>query len=88
MCLRIAQGPFNQAKHGHCIYLVDDLPSRTDEHHRRALCRLLEDLHCQVFYHLCGQTMVLRDCARITPVAMFHVEHGGVTRPTTTGVKA
>ena len=48
--LRIAQGHLvDQAKRGQCIYLVDDLPSELDEHHRKALCRLLEDLNCQVF---------------------------------------
>jgi DNA replication and repair protein RecF len=43
--LRIAQGHLvSQARRGQCIYLVDDLPSELDEQHRRALCRLLEEL--------------------------------------------
>ena len=79
--LRIAQGHLvNQAKHGQCIYLVDDLPSELDEQHRRALCRLLEDLHCQVFI-TCVDHELLREGWRTdTPVAMFHVEHGGITQ--------
>jgi DNA replication and repair protein RecF len=79
--LRIAQGHLvNQAKRGQCIYLVDDLPSELDEQHRRALCRLLEDLHCQVFI-TCVDHELLREGWRTdTPVAMFHVEHGGITQ--------
>jgi DNA replication and repair protein RecF len=79
--LRIAQGHLvDQAKRGQCIYLVDDLPSELDEHHRRALCRLLEDLHCQVFI-TCVDHELLREGWRTeTPVAMFHVEHGCITQ--------
>ncbi|MEX6500592.1 DNA replication/repair protein RecF [Pseudomonas zhanjiangensis] len=79
--LRIAQGHLvSQAKRGQCIYLVDDLPSELDEHHRRALCRLLEDLHCQVFI-TCVDHELLREGWRTdTPVAMFHVEHGRITQ--------
>lgn len=79
--LRIAQGHLlNQAKQGRCIYLVDDLPSELDEQHRRALCRLLEELHCQVFI-TCVEAHVLTDGWRTeTPVAMFHVEHGRITQ--------
>jgi DNA replication and repair protein RecF len=78
--LRIAQGHLlNQAKQGQCIYLVDDLPSELDEHHRRALCRLLEELHCQVFI-TCVDEESMKDGWRAdTPVAMFHVEHGRIT---------
>ncbi|WP_165680670.1 DNA replication/repair protein RecF [Metapseudomonas otitidis] len=79
--LRIAQGHLlNQAKHGQCIYLVDDLPSELDEQHRRALCRLLDELDCQVFI-TCVDHELMRDGWRTdTPVAMFHVEHGGITQ--------
>ncbi|MCY1287374.1 DNA replication and repair protein RecF [compost metagenome] len=78
--LRIAQGHLvGQAKRGQCIYLVDDLPSELDEHHRRALCRLLDELNCQVFI-TCVDHELLRDGWRAdTPVAMFHVEHGRIT---------
>ncbi|MHA6491795.1 DNA replication/repair protein RecF [Pseudomonas borbori] len=79
--LRIAQGHLvNQAKRGQCIYLVDDLPSELDETHRKALCRLLEDLQCQVFI-TCVDHELLREGWRTdTPVAMFHVEHGCITQ--------
>lgn len=84
--LRIAQGHLvNQAKHGQCVYLVDDLPSELDEQHRHALCRLLDDLDCQVFITgVDGET--LKDGWRTdTPVAMFQVEHGRIE---SSGVKA
>ncbi|MFZ6047912.1 DNA replication/repair protein RecF [Pseudomonas sp. CR3202] len=86
--LRIAQGHLvNQAKRGQCIYLVDDLPSELDEQHRQALCRLLEDLDCQVFI-TCVDHEFLRDCWRKdTPVAVFHVEHGCIS-PTIIGSEA
>ncbi|MGX5217272.1 MULTISPECIES: DNA replication/repair protein RecF [Pseudomonas] len=79
--LRIAQGHLvDQAKRGQCIYLVDDLPSELDEHHRRALCKLLDDLNCQVFI-TCVDHELLREGWRTdTPVAMFHVEHGSITQ--------
>ena len=79
--LRIAQGYLlNEAKHGRCVYLVDDLPSELDERHRKSLCRLLEDLQCQVFI-TCVEAHVLMDGWRTeTPVAVFHVEHGQITQ--------
>ncbi|MCL7461415.1 DNA replication/repair protein RecF [Pseudomonas sp. NW5] len=84
--LRIAQGHLlNRAKHGQCVYLVDDLPSELDTQHRHALCRLLEELDCQVF--ITGvDSEILQDGWRTdTPVAMFHVEHGRIE---SSGVKA
>jgi DNA replication and repair protein RecF len=87
--LKIAQGYLlNQTKRGQCIYLVDDLPSELDQQHRSALCRLLEDLDCQVFI-TCVDHELLRDgWSTDTPVAMFHVEHGRITQTTTTGSNA
>lgn len=77
--LRIAQGHLvSETKRGQCIYLVDDLPSELDDQHRLALCRLLEQLNCQVFI-TCVDSNVLRDGWRDdTPVSMFHVEHGAI----------
>ncbi|MFR0673875.1 DNA replication/repair protein RecF [Enterobacterales bacterium AW_CKDN230030176-1A_HGKHYDSX7] len=79
--LRIAQGHLvNQARQGRCIYLVDDLPSELDEEHRGALCRLLEELNCQVFI-TCVDEELLRDGWQTdTPVALFHVEQGRITQ--------
>lgn len=81
--LRIAQGHLvSEAKRGQCVYLVDDLPSELDGHHRLALCQLLEQLNCQVFI-TCVDSNVLREGWRDdTPVSLFHVEHGAITQST------
>lgn len=87
--LKIAQGYMvNQSRSGECVYLVDDLPSELDEHHRQSLCGLLEDLNCQVFI-TCVDDKILREGWQTdTPVAMFHVEHGQISQTTITGSKA
>ncbi|WP_017939510.1 DNA replication/repair protein RecF [Zestomonas thermotolerans] len=78
--LRIAQGHLvSQVKRGRCIYLVDDLPSELDEQHRRALCRLLEELNCQVFITCVDHELLMDGWHADTPVSMFHVEHGRIT---------
>ena len=78
--LRIAQGHLlNQARRGQCIYLVDDLPSELDEQHRKALCRLLEELHCQVFVTCVDQDLLKDGWRAETPVSVFHVEQGHIT---------
>ncbi|MCR8921986.1 DNA replication/repair protein RecF [Dasania sp. GY-MA-18] len=81
--LRVAQGyllsELNQRK---CAYLVDDLPSELDEDHRKALCRLLDELDCQVFIS-CVDHQDLNGCWQQTDkVKLFHVEHGVVTAQT------
>lgn len=79
--LRIAQGHLlNITKRGQCIYLVDDLPSELDEQHRQALCRLLEELHCQVFITCVDASTLKTNWQNDTPVSMFHVEHGRITQ--------
>ncbi|WP_296267104.1 DNA replication/repair protein RecF [Pseudomonas sp. MLB6B] len=79
--LRIAQGHLvNQARRGQCIYLVDDLPSELDEQHRRALCRLLEELNCQVFITCVDHEFLRESWQKETPVALFHVEQGHITQ--------
>jgi len=77
--LHIAQGHLlSQAGRSQCVYLVDDLPSELDSAHRRALCRLLEGLGCQVFI-TCVDRRALEDNWRAdTPIALFHVEQGQI----------
>lgn len=79
--LKIAQGHLVESvRRGRCIYLIDDLPSELDDLHRRALCRLLEELNCQVFI-TCVDPELLREGWRTdTPVALFHVEQGRITQ--------
>ena len=79
--LRIAQGHLlNGARQGQCIYLVDDLPSELDEQHRQALCRLLEELRCQVFITCVDRDLLKDGWQEDTPVSMFHVEHGQISQ--------
>lgn len=79
--LRIAQGHLvSQARRGHCIYLVDDLPSELDDQHRRALCGLLEELRCQVFITCVDHELLREGWQTETPVALFHVEQGRITQ--------
>ncbi len=76
--LKIAQGSLFQKESGRStIYLVDDLASELDEKHRFALCKLLEDLKCQVFVTSIDKEK-LTDIWRPTASKVFHVEHGAV----------
>ncbi|MGY8821812.1 MAG: DNA replication/repair protein RecF [Pseudomonadales bacterium] len=88
--LRIAQGHLvSEAKRGQCIYLVDDLPSELDDQHRLALCRLLEQLNCQVFITCVDSNVLQEGWRQDTPVSMFHVEHGAIAQDHgPSGVKA
>jgi DNA replication and repair protein RecF len=87
--LRIAQGHLlDSSRRRQCIYLVDDLPSELDEHHRAALCRLLEELNCQVFITCVDQDLLKEGWRTDTPITVFHVEHGRITEAETSGSKA
>lgn len=79
--LRIAQGYLlNEVRRGSCIYLIDDLPSELDKHHQNTLCRLLEQLQCQVFITCIDPTLLKTAWLPETPVSVFHVEHGHITQ--------
>jgi len=74
--LKIAQGSLFQQESGRrTIYLVDDLASELDEKHRFALCKLLEDLECQVFITSIDKEK-LTDVWQPVASKVFHVEHG------------
>ncbi len=74
--LKIAQGAlFQQESQRRTIYLVDDLSSELDEKHRHALCKLLEDLDCQVFITSIDKEK-LTDVWQPSTSKMFHVEQG------------
>lgn len=78
--LKIAQGQVlrETGRLQDCVFLVDDLPSELDRHHRQALCSLLENLNCQVFIS-CVEAEQLSGCwQNETPRTMFHVEHGHI----------
>ncbi|MDF1762826.1 MAG: DNA replication/repair protein RecF [Oleibacter sp.] len=76
--LKIAQGGLFQQESGRqTIYLVDDLASELDQHHRLALCKLLEDLKCQVFITSIDKEK-LTDVWQPVASKVFHVEHGTI----------
>lgn len=78
--LRIAQGYLlGQVHRQQCVYLVDDLPSELDQEHRLALCKLLEDLNCQVFITCVDHLLMTEGWNTETPITMFHVEQGQIT---------
>lgn len=80
--LKIAQGAlFQQESQRSTIYLVDDLASELDEKHRFALCKLLEDLKCQVFITSIDKDK-LTDVWQPSASKMFHVEHGTLIEET------
>lgn len=75
--LKIAQGYLlSNLKQRHCMYLVDDLSSELDPTHLQAVCRLLEQLNCQVFITCIDPQPLSRLWHPETPISMFHVEHG------------
>ena len=78
--LRVAQGYLLSEVVGRkCVFLVDDLPSELDQEHRKALCRLLEEMGCQVFL-TCVDHQDLQQCwSGEIKTKLFHVEHGQVS---------
>lgn len=81
--LKIAQGSLFQDETGRqTIYLVDDLASELDEKHRSALCKLLEDLKCQVFITSIDKDK-LTDVWQPIASKVFHVEQGLLKEETT-----
>lgn len=80
--LKIAQGYLlkEYGRQQDCVFLVDDLPSELDEHHRKALCTLLEGLNCQVFITGVEAEQLARCWQKETLLTMFHVEHGHIVQ--------
>ena len=81
--LKLAQGQLlaDRRKRA-CVYLVDDLPAELDRHHCRLVAEVLDELKAQVFITCVDK----REIAEAWPGAtagegaMFHVEHGSVSR--------
>ncbi len=77
--LKIAQGYLiNNYKKGQVIYLIDDLASELDEQHRKALCKLLEDLECQIFITGVEKEPLFNIWKEKTEIALFHVKQGNI----------
>ena len=81
--LKLAQGQLMaEMGHGNCAYLIDDLPSELDHQHAGQVCQVLADMEAQVFITCVHQKDVLSvwPDERKDDFAMFHVEHGTVSR--------
>jgi len=60
------------------IYLIDDLPAELDAGNRVLICRLLEELDCQIFI-TCVDSAELDKCwSADVSSGKFHVEHGKI----------
>ncbi|WP_062260711.1 DNA replication/repair protein RecF [Endozoicomonas arenosclerae] len=77
--LKLAQGYlFSKATNSQCIFLVDDLPSELDAPHRKAMCKILQNMQSQVFI-TCVETGSLLDCWEPEiDLKVFHVKQGSV----------
>ncbi|WP_086480007.1 DNA replication/repair protein RecF [Oceanospirillum sanctuarii] len=75
--LLLAQGRLMQKVTGkQSIYLVDDLPAELDSEHRIYLCRVLEEMQCQVFITSVEADALIDSWSASTPMNVFHVKHG------------
>ncbi|TCS43852.1 DNA replication/repair protein RecF [Reinekea marinisedimentorum] len=79
--LKIAQSALLQSQVTQpTIFLIDDLPSELDERHIKKLCRLLENIGCQVFMTAVESAPLVKIWQQPEQVRMFHVEHGSVSK--------
>lgn len=79
--LRVSQGYLLSDLVGkRCVFLIDDLPAELDRDRRKQLCQLLEQMNCQVFITCIDPADLLHCWAENTELAMFHVEHGVITK--------
>lgn len=79
--LKIAQGYLiNEYKKGQVIYLIDDLASELDEQHRKALCRLLEQLECQIFITGVDKNSIFHLWEKQHNIELFHVKQGKIEK--------
>ncbi|MEH6625478.1 MAG: DNA replication/repair protein RecF [Motiliproteus sp.] len=77
--LKLAQGLlFKRTSGRDCIYLIDDLPAELDRNHRQKLCKLLDDLQCQLLL-TCVDSGSFEYCWKDeTEVRDFHIEEGSL----------
>ncbi len=60
------------------IYLIDDLPSELDSDNRGLICRLLEELGCQIFITCVDANEIEKCWSTDVSTDKFHVEHGKI----------
>ncbi|WP_257275073.1 DNA replication/repair protein RecF [Endozoicomonas sp. SESOKO4] len=77
--LKLAQGYlFSKMSNSQCVFLVDDLPSELDIHHRKAMCKILQNMQSQVFI-TCVEPGTLVNCWKPEiDLKVFHVKQGTV----------
>ncbi|WP_257281911.1 DNA replication/repair protein RecF [Endozoicomonas sp. ISHI1] len=77
--LKLAQGYlFSKMSNSQCVFLVDDLPSELDIHHRKAMCKILQNMQSQVFI-TCVEPGALVNCWEPEiDLKVFHVKQGTV----------
>ncbi|MEP5765876.1 MAG: DNA replication/repair protein RecF [Halieaceae bacterium] len=81
--LKLAQGQLlTQKRQGECVYLVDDLPAELDAEHCAQVASALHDMQAQVFVTCVDKKEIVAAWpgSAAEDSAMFHVEHGQVTR--------
>lgn len=73
--LKLAQGSLLERVSGNrCLYLIDDLSSELDSHHRQLLATMLFELNAQIF--VTGlDSKELQAMFPTNEYSMFHVEH-------------
>jgi DNA replication and repair protein RecF len=79
--LKVAQGQLLKQTSGRdCIYLIDDLPAELDRNHRFKLCKLLDDLQCQLLL-TCVEEDAFDGCwNENTEVQSFQITDGSLTK--------
>ena len=83
--LRVGQSKYYQSKlNRHCVFLVDDMLSELDFDHQTRLVDYLVNLNDQIFVTGVDKEELLKVWKIVDKdVAMFHVEHGNITRVNT-----
>lgn len=75
--LKMAQAAsFNEQHDQCCVFLIDDLPSELDVHHRQAFLEALSQLNTQNFITAISQNDL--ELTGWSERKMFHVEHGEI----------
>lgn len=81
--LKLAQGQLmTERKQQDCVYLVDDLPAELDAEHCAQVASALNEMQAQVFVTCVDRKEITTAWPGSVAAdsAMFHVEHGQVTR--------
>ena len=79
LAMLLAQGAhFRQLRGSPCLNLVDDLPAELDDHHRRRVARLMQEIGGQCFVTGTDVGPLLDAWAGPGEIKLFHVEQGRI----------